>query len=171
MNDAWDVASYLSNADLLLSSFRGILARYNEAESVLQSAAASVAVRGVLFGNSHPLPSRFFLCRWSSLIVWILTFELCHQLFWPAGGMLFAGQSCGRLSNQCCTIRWVELTFSICLLFLNFFPVIYVAYLKFSVILFDIKEKTIVKYNLASFKCNIYNHKIILYLSGSHLQL
>ncbi|KAJ0097499.1 hypothetical protein Patl1_29113 [Pistacia atlantica] len=59
MDDAWLVASYLGDADLLLASFRGMLARYNEAENVLQSAAASVAVRGVLFGNSHPLPSRW----------------------------------------------------------------------------------------------------------------
>lgn len=61
MDAAWDVASYLSDADLLLSSFHGVLARYNEAESVLQSAAASVAVRGVLFGNSNPSPSRSLL--------------------------------------------------------------------------------------------------------------
>jgi cell cycle checkpoint protein len=55
------VASYLGDADVLLSTFRGMLAKYNEAENVLQSAAASVAVRGVLFGNSHPLPSRLHL--------------------------------------------------------------------------------------------------------------
>ncbi|XP_012088509.1 cell cycle checkpoint protein RAD17 isoform X2 [Jatropha curcas] len=63
MDAAKDVASYLSDSDLLISSFRGILARYNEAESVLQSAAASVAVRGVLFGNSHPSPSRWHAIR------------------------------------------------------------------------------------------------------------
>jgi cell cycle checkpoint protein len=61
MDDAWHVSSYFSDSDLLLSSFRGMLARYNEAENVLQSAAASVAVRGVLFGNSHPSPPRFLL--------------------------------------------------------------------------------------------------------------
>ncbi|KAL5752461.1 hypothetical protein ACOSP7_022646 [Xanthoceras sorbifolium] len=63
MEDASAVASYLGDADLLFASFRGILARYNEAENVLQSAAASVAVRGVLFGNSHPLPSRWHAIR------------------------------------------------------------------------------------------------------------
>ncbi|KAJ4843308.1 hypothetical protein Tsubulata_030216 [Turnera subulata] len=63
MDDASDVASYLSDTDLLLSSFRGMLTRYNEAESVLQSAGASVAVRGVLFGNSHPSPSRWHAIR------------------------------------------------------------------------------------------------------------
>uniref|UniRef100_A0A2P2J5G0 Cell cycle checkpoint protein RAD17 n=1 Tax=Rhizophora mucronata TaxID=61149 RepID=A0A2P2J5G0_RHIMU len=63
MEDTWDVTSYLSDADLLLSSFRGTLARYNEAESLFQSAAASVAVRGVLFGNGHPLPSRWHSVR------------------------------------------------------------------------------------------------------------
>ncbi|XP_061999197.1 cell cycle checkpoint protein RAD17 isoform X2 [Rosa rugosa] len=57
MDDAWSVASYLSDADLLLATFRGMLSRQYEAENVLQSAGASVAVRGVLFGNFHPLPS------------------------------------------------------------------------------------------------------------------
>ncbi|KAK4843174.1 hypothetical protein QYF36_004941 [Acer negundo] len=63
MDDASAVASYLGDADLLFASFRGILTRYNEAENVLQSAAASVAVRGVLFGNSQPLPSRWHAIR------------------------------------------------------------------------------------------------------------
>lgn len=58
MDDASAVASYLGDADLLFASFRGMLTRYNEVENVLQSAAASVAVRGVLFANSHPMPSR-----------------------------------------------------------------------------------------------------------------
>lgn len=61
MDDAWSVASYLSDADLLLTTFRGMLSRQYEAENVLQSAGASVAVRGVLFGNFHPLPSRYSL--------------------------------------------------------------------------------------------------------------
>ena len=61
IDDAWTVASYLSDADMLLATFRGMLTRYNEAENVLQTAAASVAVRGVLFGNSHPSPSRLHL--------------------------------------------------------------------------------------------------------------
>lgn len=59
IDDAWSVASYLSDADLLLSSFRGMMVRHNEAENVLQSAAASVAVRGVLFSNFHPAPPRY----------------------------------------------------------------------------------------------------------------
>ncbi|KAK3224354.1 hypothetical protein Dsin_011379 [Dipteronia sinensis] len=63
IDDASAVASYLGDADLLFASFRGILTIYNEAENVLQSAAASVAVRGVLFGNSHPLPSRWHAIR------------------------------------------------------------------------------------------------------------
>lgn len=58
IDDAWAVASYLSDADLLLASFQGMLVRKDESQNVLQSAAASVACRGVLFGNSHPLPSR-----------------------------------------------------------------------------------------------------------------
>ncbi|KAJ6398309.1 hypothetical protein OIU77_019165 [Salix suchowensis] len=70
MDDAWHVSSYLSDSDLLLSSFRGMLARYNEAENVLQSTAASVAVRGVLYGNSHPSPPEVFirgLKRWHAI--------------------------------------------------------------------------------------------------------
>ncbi|GKV41431.1 hypothetical protein SLEP1_g48967 [Rubroshorea leprosula] len=63
MDDAWSVTSYLSDADVLLASFRGMLARHNEAENILQSAGASVAVRGVLFGNSHPSPSRWHAIR------------------------------------------------------------------------------------------------------------
>lgn len=63
VDDAWAVASYLSDADILLATFRGMLVRHNEAENVLQSAAASVAVRGVLFGNSHPVPPRWHAIR------------------------------------------------------------------------------------------------------------
>lgn len=44
---------------MLLHSFRGAIARNDEAEGVVQSAAASISVRGALFGNSHPLPPRF----------------------------------------------------------------------------------------------------------------
>ncbi|KAK2973689.1 hypothetical protein RJ640_022146 [Escallonia rubra] len=62
-DDAWVVASYLSDADRLLASVNGILSRNYEAENVLQSAAASVAVRGVLFGNCHPLSSRWHAIR------------------------------------------------------------------------------------------------------------
>ncbi|XVF15946.1 hypothetical protein REPUB_Repub09cG0199700 [Reevesia pubescens] len=63
MDDAWTVASYLGDADLLLASFQGMLARHSETENVLQSAAASVAVRGVLYGNFHPSPSRWHAIR------------------------------------------------------------------------------------------------------------
>lgn len=57
IDDAWTVSSYLSDADTLLT-FRNY-----EATNVVQSAAASVAVRGVLFGNSHPLSSRWHAVR------------------------------------------------------------------------------------------------------------
>lgn len=58
IEDAWAVGSYLSDTDLLLTpSFRN-LSKTWEAENLLQSAAASVAVRGVLFGNTTPLSSR-----------------------------------------------------------------------------------------------------------------
>ena len=55
IEDAWVVGAYLSDADLLLTPS----SKTWEAENVLQSAAASVAVRGVLFGNTSPLSSRY----------------------------------------------------------------------------------------------------------------
>jgi len=58
VEDAWILSSYLGDADILLTKLRGMVSSYNEAESILQSAAASIAVRGVLFGNSCPLSSR-----------------------------------------------------------------------------------------------------------------
>ncbi|KVI02904.1 AAA+ ATPase domain-containing protein [Cynara cardunculus var. scolymus] len=43
MDDAWIVASYLSDADTLLTSLTGVLSRNYEAENIIQSTAASVA--------------------------------------------------------------------------------------------------------------------------------
>ncbi|KAG2408817.1 Cell cycle checkpoint protein [Vigna angularis] len=63
IDDAWTVSSYLGDADILLAKLRGMLCSYNEAEGVLQSAAASIAVRGVLFGNSNPISSRWHAVR------------------------------------------------------------------------------------------------------------
>ncbi|XVF59807.1 hypothetical protein PTKIN_Ptkin07bG0305500 [Pterospermum kingtungense] len=77
MDDAWTVASYLADADLLLASFRGMLTRHNETENVLQSAAASVAVRGVLYGNFHPSPSRWHAIRKPNL--WQMERSLSHN--------------------------------------------------------------------------------------------
>ncbi|KAK6237308.1 hypothetical protein QUC31_002777 [Theobroma cacao] len=77
MDDAWAVASYLGDADLLLASFRGMLAKHSETENVLQSAAASVAVRGVLYGNFHPSPSRWHAIRKPKL--WQIEQSLSHN--------------------------------------------------------------------------------------------
>ncbi|KNA13837.1 hypothetical protein SOVF_112860 isoform B [Spinacia oleracea] len=63
IEDAWSVVSYLSDADCLLSSVHRTVTRNYEIENVIQSAAASVAVRGVLFGNAHPSPSRWHSIR------------------------------------------------------------------------------------------------------------
>ncbi|CAI9276442.1 unnamed protein product [Lactuca saligna] len=63
IDDAWVVASYLSDADSLLASLNGIRSRSYEAENLIQSTAASVAVRGVMFGNRHPLSSRWHAIR------------------------------------------------------------------------------------------------------------
>lgn len=70
IDDAWLVASYLSDADFLLSSLNGHLSRDFGAENIIQSAAASVAARGVLFGNAHPVPSRY------KDITWFVMFSL-----------------------------------------------------------------------------------------------
>ncbi|KAK2355512.1 cell cycle checkpoint protein RAD17 [Trifolium repens] len=63
VEDAWVLSSYLGDADILLAKLRGMVSSYNEADSILQSAAASIAVRGVLFGNSCPLSSRWHAIR------------------------------------------------------------------------------------------------------------
>lgn len=63
IDNASVVCMYLSDADFLLGSLSGMATRNYEAENVLQSSAASVAVRGVLFGNSHPSPSRWHTIR------------------------------------------------------------------------------------------------------------
>ncbi|MED6209714.1 hypothetical protein PIB30_057370 [Stylosanthes scabra] len=63
IDDAWTLSTYLGDADILLSKLRGTLSSHNEAESILQSAAASIAVRGVLFGNSHVVSSRWHAIR------------------------------------------------------------------------------------------------------------
>lgn len=63
IDDAWLVASYLSDAEFLLSSLNRLLTRDFGAENIVQSAAASVAARGVLFGNAHPVPSRWHAIR------------------------------------------------------------------------------------------------------------
>ena len=76
IDDACVVASYLSDADFLLASVSGMLTRNYEAENVVQSSAASVSVRGVLFGNFHSLSSRYFrmYCFFLSLLLWIVVF-------------------------------------------------------------------------------------------------
>lgn len=63
IEDAAVVTGYLSDTDLLLTPVGGTLSRTFEVENVVQSAAASVAVRGVLFGNTHPVSSRWHAIR------------------------------------------------------------------------------------------------------------
>uniref|UniRef100_A0A0D9VRS1 AAA+ ATPase domain-containing protein n=1 Tax=Leersia perrieri TaxID=77586 RepID=A0A0D9VRS1_9ORYZ len=68
IDDAWTVASYLSEADCLLagspiSSARWMVNESYESESMTQLIAASVAARGVLFGNSHVSSSRWHTIR------------------------------------------------------------------------------------------------------------
>uniref|UniRef100_A0A1J3CU27 Cell cycle checkpoint protein RAD17 n=1 Tax=Noccaea caerulescens TaxID=107243 RepID=A0A1J3CU27_NOCCA len=63
IEDAWCVSSYLAEADLLLAALRGKMSGHNKTEDVLQSAGASVAVRGVLYGNKQPWSSRWHAIR------------------------------------------------------------------------------------------------------------
>lgn len=60
VDDAWAVVSYLGEADCLLTG--GPVASYNS-ENIAQLIAASVAARGVLFGNAHVTPSRWHTIR------------------------------------------------------------------------------------------------------------
>ncbi|XWS45568.1 hypothetical protein CRYUN_Cryun15aG0147800 [Craigia yunnanensis] len=76
VDDAWAVASYLGDADLLLASFRRMVI-HSEAENILRSAAASVAVRGVLYGKFHPSPSRWHAIRKPNL--WQIERSLSHN--------------------------------------------------------------------------------------------
>ncbi|CAA7056990.1 unnamed protein product [Microthlaspi erraticum] len=63
IEDAWCVSSYLADADLLLAALRGKMSGHNKREDVLESAGASVAVRGVLYGNKQPWSSRWHAIR------------------------------------------------------------------------------------------------------------
>ncbi|RWW65658.1 hypothetical protein BHE74_00027024, partial [Ensete ventricosum] len=66
-DSGWVVNSYLSDADCILASIVHPkfcrITETNESDSVRELVAASVAVRGVLFGNSHPSPSRWHTIR------------------------------------------------------------------------------------------------------------
>ncbi|GAB4847557.1 hypothetical protein Ancab_026618 [Ancistrocladus abbreviatus] len=77
--DAWAVTSYLSDADYLLSSNHRVVAKSYEVENVAQSVAASVAVRGVLFGNAHPSPSRWHTIRRPK--VWNVEQSVCRNMY------------------------------------------------------------------------------------------
>ncbi|XP_057804748.1 cell cycle checkpoint protein RAD17-like isoform X2 [Salvia miltiorrhiza] len=77
IEDAWVVGAYLSDTDLLLTPSIGGLSKTWEAENLLQSAAASVAVRGVLFGNTSPLSSRWHAIR--RPVLWQVDQSLKHN--------------------------------------------------------------------------------------------
>ncbi|KAG0458723.1 hypothetical protein HPP92_021851 [Vanilla planifolia] len=80
INDAWMVSSYLSDADCLLALSLHIifpsLTDMHESKSISQLVAASVAVRGVLFGNVQPMSSRWHTIRSPKL--WQIE-HLAHQ--------------------------------------------------------------------------------------------
>ncbi|XP_068646811.1 cell cycle checkpoint protein RAD17 isoform X2 [Aristolochia californica] len=60
IDDAWTVCSYLSDSDQLLATAQQSIWSQG---TLVQSIAASVAARGVLFGNSRPLTSRWHTIR------------------------------------------------------------------------------------------------------------
>ncbi|CAN8277712.1 unnamed protein product [Cochlearia groenlandica] len=63
IEDACCVSSYLADADLLLADFKGKMSVHNKTEDVIQSVGASVAVRGLLYGNKQPWSSRWHAIR------------------------------------------------------------------------------------------------------------
>ncbi|CAA0813435.1 Cell cycle checkpoint protein RAD17 [Striga hermonthica] len=79
IEDAWVIERYLSDTDLLLAPSSGTLCRDFEVENIKQSIAASVAVRGVLFGNSDPLSSRWHAIR--RPVLWQVEQSLWHNKF------------------------------------------------------------------------------------------
>lgn len=78
IEDACVIGRYLSDTDLFLAPSSGALSRNFEVGNFKQSIAASVAVRGVLFGNCYPVSSRYVSEKIFCLFRWIL----CLQLFW-----------------------------------------------------------------------------------------
>ncbi|KAJ4964106.1 hypothetical protein NE237_024045 [Protea cynaroides] len=69
VDDAWAISSYLSDADCLLATslhpfaWSQMINSNNGRDSIGEEAAASIAVRGVLFGNSHASSSRWHSIR------------------------------------------------------------------------------------------------------------
>ncbi|KAL3651864.1 hypothetical protein CASFOL_004866 [Castilleja foliolosa] len=63
IEDAWVIGKYLSDTDLLLAPSSSTFSRSFEAENFKQSISASIAVRGVLFGNCYPVSSRWHAIR------------------------------------------------------------------------------------------------------------
>lgn len=107
VDDAWIIASYLSDADHLLSaSFSPTRVQMVKGshgpETLLQSAAACVSVRGVLFGNSQPSTSRF------SLLSLPADSSFSGNNFVPLrlGGIRFDAPSFGKSSSRPDATRW-----------------------------------------------------------------
>ncbi|XP_074296321.1 cell cycle checkpoint protein RAD17-like isoform X2 [Silene latifolia] len=101
IEDAWVVSSYLSDTDCLLSSNHRGISRSYEAENLIQSAAASVAVRGVLFGNAHPSPSRWHSIRRPMLWQVEQSARRNRHPIERQGVECFYGQSLSNLSVVC----------------------------------------------------------------------
>ncbi|KAL6520808.1 hypothetical protein OROHE_016989 [Orobanche hederae] len=72
IDDACVIGRYLSDTDLFLAPSNGALSRNFEVGNFKQSIAASVAVRGVLFGNSYPVSSRWHAIRRPMLWQWLM---------------------------------------------------------------------------------------------------
>ncbi|KAK9136487.1 hypothetical protein Syun_015817 [Stephania yunnanensis] len=120
IDDAWSVASYLSDADNLLGiALPWSMTRKYEAESIVQSVAASVAVRGVLFGNSHPAVSRWHSIRKPQL--WLIEHSALRN---KVGTLLLVRRLTleNLMANVCVmateykpTYKWIERNVKECL--------------------------------------------------------
>ncbi|KAK9670638.1 hypothetical protein RND81_13G214700 [Saponaria officinalis] len=118
IEDAWAVSSYLSDTDCLLSAGPRAFSRNYEAENVIQSAAASVAVRGVLYGNAHPSSSRWHSIRRPML--WQVEQSARHNMYQIQKQRVdnFNGQNLCNVSAVCTeykpALKWLGYRASSC---------------------------------------------------------
>ncbi|XP_038982256.1 cell cycle checkpoint protein RAD17-like isoform X1 [Phoenix dactylifera] len=117
VDNVWLVTSYLSDADCLLGGVlrparRQMIPEIYDVESVAQAFAASVAIRGVLFANSKPSPSRWHTIRRPRL--WQVEQSSRHnktQMLLERGDTYNSSSLCGMSykAAECRpTIKWLS---------------------------------------------------------------
>ncbi|CAN6481283.1 unnamed protein product [Victoria cruziana] len=115
VDDAFTVASYFSEADGLLAtsstSRMAMLDRY-DARNLSQSLAASIAIRGVLFGNSQPSSSRWHSIRSPNLWQVEQTFQQRKKKIREKRFEIFCNLSSSSFSMFAAeldpSLRWLE---------------------------------------------------------------